>query len=452
LDEVRLSTTNISIEIIIALALTIANGVFAMSEAALIAARKIRLQQRAEAGDAGAKVALELVSNPNAFLATVQIFITLLGTFLGAFSGTTLARPLADALNTIPLLQPYSDSLSLTIVVLLVTYVTLIIGELVPKAIALNAPENIAALVARPMQVLSRIAHPLVVLLDVSSKVLMRLLGIKENADEGVTEAEIKGMIELGTQTGQFEEMERHMVERVFRLGDLHVAALMTPRTEIVWLNADDDEAETRAIITKYGFTRYPVAQGSLDNVLGLVRAKDLLNRALKTQSLDLRAVMETPLYIPETMPAFKILEELRQSSSHTALVIDEFGGLQGLVTLNDVLGELLGDALLPTDGKSEPQVIRREDGSLLLDGMLAIDHLKDVLKLKLLPGEESGDYQTLGGFVMAQLGRIPTSADRFEVENLRFEVVDMDGHRVDKVMVTPITVDPAAVNAPTSA
>ncbi|MBX3061446.1 MAG: HlyC/CorC family transporter [Anaerolineae bacterium] len=410
-----------------------------MSEAALIAARKIRLQQRADSGDEGARVALELASNPNAFLATVQIFITLLGTFLGAFSGTTLAKPLAELLNTIPVLSPYSESISLAVVVLLVTYVTLIIGELVPKAIALSAPENVAVLTARPMRVLSRIAYPVVVLLDFSSKIVMRLLGIKETSDATVTEAEVKGMIALGTQTGEFQKIEQHMVERVFRLGDLHVAALMTPRTEIVWLNVDDDQETTRSIVVKHGFARYPVAQDSLDNVLGLVRAKDLLNRALSGQPLDLRAELETPLYIPETMSAFKILDELRKAASHTALVIDEYGGLQGLVTLNDLLGELVGDALLPNDGSAEPQVIRRDDGSLLLDGMLTVDYLKEVLALRQLPGEETGDYQTLGGFVMTQLGRIPVSADHFELENFRFEVMDMDGHRVDKVLVAPI-------------
>jgi putative hemolysin len=427
------------IEILIAFALIIANAVFVLSEAALISARKARLQQRASEGDANAKAALALANAPNTFLATVQIFITLTGTLLGAFSGATLADPITQALRQVPALEPYSEGLAIALVVLVITYLSLIIGELVPKQLALNNPENVASLIAPPMRLLSRLAAPLVSFLNWSSNALIRLMGIKPNPEGQVTEEEIKVMINQGTQDGVFHEVERHMVEHVFRLGDLHVGALMTPRTDITWLDVNDSPEVIRQTISESRFSRYPVAQGSLDNVLGVVQTKDLLVRALDGKSPDLRSALQAPLYIPESVSVFKVLEALRKSGVHTAFVIDEYGGLQGLVTLNDVLEEIVGDALLPNDGLEEPQITRRADGSLLLDGMLPIDRLKTILQIRELPDEDAGNYQTLGGFIMTQLGRIPLASEYFEYAGWHFEVMDMDGHRVDKVLAVSV-------------
>jgi putative hemolysin len=428
------------IELLIAFVVIVVSGVFVMSEAALISARKARLQQYVDEGAAQANVALDLANSPNNFLATVQIFITLLGTLLGAFTGATLAQPFANVLGQVPTLAPHRDALALTIVVLLTTYFSLIIGELVPKQLALNNPERAAIWIAPPMRFLTRMASPLVRFLNFSSAVVIRLLGVRLQDEAPVTEEEIKVMIDQGTLAGTFHEVERHMVEHVFRLGDLTVGALMTPRTEIAWLDVNDSAESIYQTIKDSRFSRYPVAQGNLDNVLGVIQTKDLLARLLIGEKPDLRAVMQSPIYIPETMSVFKVLEALRMSGVHTALVIDEYGGVQGLVTLNDVLEEIVGDAMLPSSGTETPQVTRRVDGSLLLDGMLPTDRFKQVLKLKTLPDEEDGNYQTLGGFVMTQLGRIPMASEYFELEGWRFEVVDMDGHRVDKVLVSPVT------------
>lgn len=429
------------IELLVAFVVIVVSGVFVMSEAALISARKARLQQYVDEGAAQAKVALNLANSPNNFLATVQIFITLFGTLLGAFTGATLARPIADVLGQVPALEPQREALALTIVVLLTTYFSLIIGELVPKQLALNNPERAAILIAPPMQMLTQLASPLVRFLNFSSAVVIRVLGVRLQDEAPVTEEEIKVMIDQGTQAGTFHEVERHMVEHVFRLGDLTVGALMTPRTEIAWLDVNDSAESIYQTIKDSRFSRYPVAQSNLDNVLGVVQTKDLLARMLIGEKPDLRTVMHSPIYIPETMSVFKVLEALRMSGVHTALVIDEYGGVQGLVTLNDVLEEIVGDAMLPTNGADAPQVTRRVDGSLLLDGMLPNDRFKQVLKLKTLPDEDDGNYQTLGGFVMTQLGRIPMASEYFEMEGWRFEVVDMDGHRVDKVLVSPVII-----------
>jgi putative hemolysin len=426
-----------ALEIIIALALIVANGLFVMSEAALLAARKTRLQQRADEGDLRAQAALELAQDPNSFLATVQIFITLIGTLLGAFSGATLARPVTALFNQVPALQPYSEGLSVTLVVVIVTYVSLIIGELVPKTLALNTPEALIAVMARPMRILTRLAAPLVGVLNASSRAVIRLLGIKTVAEAPVTEEEINVMISQGMQAGTFQEVERHLIEQVFRITDLNIGALMTPRTEIAWLEVNDTPADIQKTLQENRFARYPVAQGNLDNVIGIVHTHDLLAQVMTGQPCDLRSALHTPLFVPETALAYRVLESLRQSGVHTALVIDEYSGVQGLVTLNDVLEEIVGDALLPNVHEDEPQVMRRADGSMLVDGKLSIDRLKAVLKLKTLGDEDTGDYQTLGGFILAQLEHIPLVAESFEADGWRFEVVDMDGHRVDKVLIS---------------
>jgi putative hemolysin len=428
---------SVAFELLILLLLLIANAVFAMSEIAIVSARKARLQQWANEGDTKARVALELANAPNQFLATIQVGITLVGILAGAFGSATLAKELAVALNGLPLLAPYSQAISFGVVVISITYLSLIVGELAPKRLALNSPERIASAIASPMRGLSRLAHPAVRLLSISTDAVLRLIGIQPSAEPPVTEEEIRVLIEQGTQAGMFEEAEQEMVERVFRLGDRRVSAVMTPRTEIVWLDRNASSEEIRRTIAESVHSRFVIAQGGLDNILGVVHAKDLLARSLGIQAIDLMASLQQPLFVPESMRALALLELFKQSGTHIALAMDEYGGIQGLVTPSDILEAIVGDLPLPGE-RAEPQVVQREDGSWLLDGMLSVDEFKELLHLSHLPGEDQGLYQTVAGFVIMQLGRIPQAADAFEWEGLRFEVMDMDGNRIDKVLVMP--------------
>jgi putative hemolysin len=428
---------SVILEGLVVVLLIFINGIFALSEIAVVSARKTRLRQWAEEGNAKARAALELANNPNQFLATIQIGITLVGILAGVFGGATIARELAVILSDITWLAPYSHPLSLVLVVLVITYLSLIVGELVPKRLALNNPERLAMVIAAPMQVLSRIAYPAVHLLGLSTEFLLRALGMKPSTEPPVTEEEIRALIEQGTQAGMFEEAEQEMVERVFRLGDRRVSAVMTPRTEIVWLDREASAQEIRRTIIESVHSRFLVADGSLDNVLGVVHAKDLLAHMLGEQAVNLEATLQQPLYVPESMRALEVLELFKQSGTHIALVIDEYGGIQGLVTPSDILEAIVGD--LPAAGEQvEPLAVQRGDGSWLLDGMLPVDEFKDLFDLGELPGEDQGIYQTLAGFVVMQLGRIPAATDSFVWEGLKIEVMDMDGNRVDKVLVTP--------------
>jgi len=428
----------ISLDIIIILALILLNGVLAMAEIAVVSARKARLQELANQGDQKARRALELARHPADFLSTVQIGITLVGILAGALGGATIAEHISASLERFPLLAPYSEAIGVAIVVVLITFFSLVLGELAPKRIALGNPERIASAMASPMQRLSRLTLPLVRLLSWSTDLMLRILRQKPVTELPVTEEEIKVLIDQGTQAGVFAEVEQDMVEAIFRLGDRRVGSLMTPRPEIIWLDLADPPEETRRKIIESGHARLPVAHGGLDNVVGVVQAKDLLEQALSGQPLDLRAVLDQPLILPESMPALKVLELFRQSRIHAALVIDEFGGLQGLVTIFDILESIVGD--IPEEGELvEPEVVQREDGSWLVDGRFPVDEFKELFRLKWLPEEERGYYQTLGGFVMSYLGRIPSASDHFEWSGLHFEVVDMDGYRVDKVLVLPL-------------
>ncbi len=434
--------SDLTFEIIFIILLIIANGVFAMSEIAIVSARKARLQQWVNEGNVKARVALELASSPNRLLSTVQIGITLIGILAGVFGGATIAEKLAVRLGSIPLLAPYSGAIALGIVVLGITYLTLVIGELVPKRLALHNAERIACTVAAPMRVLSRIASPAVHLLSISTDTVLRILGIRPVAEPPVTEEEINILIEQGMKAGAFEEAEKDMVEHVFRLGDLRAGALMTPRTEIFWIDIDDSPEEIRKKIVESDHSRFPVCQGSLDNVLGIVQVKDLLSRNMAGKLTDLKSSLRRPLFVPESTHALKVLELFKQSGIHISLVTDEYGSIQGLVTLNDILEEIVGE--IPSiEERAEPLAVQREDGSWLLDGMLPAADLKEIFQIKKLPGE--GIYQTLGGFVLMQMGRIPSVGNHFEWGGLRFEVVDMDKNRVDKVLVMPVRKAPPA-------
>jgi putative hemolysin len=368
----------------------------------------------------------------------VQIGITLIGILSGAVGGATLSRRLEEVLRTFPGLVRYSEPLSILIVVTFITYLSLVIGELVPKRIALNNPEKIACSVAHPMHWLAKLTAPVVHLLSSSTDGLLKLLGIQVTEDSGVTEEEIKVLIKQGTQAGMFEEAEQEMVSRVFRLGDRSVTALMTPRTDIVWLDVDAPWELNKSVMLANPHSYFPVGQGSLDECVGIVSLKDLLPAFMAGEVVNLRQVMRSPLFVPESIRALKVLELFKESRNHIALIADEYGGLEGLVTLNDVSEAVIGE--LPSlEDLNEPLAIKRDDGSWLLDGMLSIDTLKEILQQDNLPSEDEGYYQTLGGFAMHVLGRVPTSGEHFEAIGFRFEIVDMDGNRVDKVMVTPI-------------
>ncbi len=423
-------------EILIILLLVIVNGVFAMAEIAVVSARKTRLQQRADEGDTRAQMALRLANKPNRFLATVQIAITLVGVLAGAFGGTTVAKKLDLWLSQVPLLAPYSEAVGVGIVVLAITYLSLVIGELAPKRLALTHPEDIATAIATPMQSLSLLAYPLVRLLSVSTDAVLWILRVQPSTAPPVTEEEISLLIGEGTQAGVFEEAEQEMVEGVFRFADRRVSMLMTSRSEVVWLDAQDPFEEIQRQLEEAAHSRFPVGEGALDNVLGVVYTKDLLSDSLTGQPVDLRASLRQPLFVPENARALSLLESFKRSGKHIALVVNEYGGMEGLATANDVLEAIVGD--MPSIFQStEPQIIQRRDGSWLMDGMLPIDEFQAVLDISTLP-EGKVAYETVGGFVMARLGRIPLAGDVFKWEGLHFEVMAMDGRRVDRVLVTP--------------
>lgn len=427
-----------TLEIIIIILLIIANGVFAMSETAFISARKVRLQQRANEGDLKAAAALELAKSPNRLLSTVQLGITLIGILAGAFGGATVAQAVAVYLRAIPWLAAYSDAVALTVVVAGITYLSLVIGELVPKRIALNNPERIAIFMVTPMRTLSTIASPFIHLLSISTEGILRLIGLRPSGEPPITEEEINVLIEEGTQIGTFEAAEQDMVERIFRMGNRRVSSLMTHRPDIVWLEAADTSQEIRQTIYESTFSRFPVCHEGLDNVLGMVHVKDLLLQCMADQPFDLQAVLQEPLYVIESTSTLKVLESFKKTGKQAALVIQEYGDIQGLITLNDILEAIVGD-ISSTGDLDNPQAVQREDGSWLFDGMLPIDEFKDILHIRELPEEASGDYETLAGFVLIELGRVPIATDHFEWGTLRFEVVDMDGRRIDKVLVQPI-------------
>jgi putative hemolysin len=433
-------------EIVVIVLLVAVNGLFAMTEMALVASRRARLQHQAEEGSAGAQAALELADSPNRFLSTIQIGITLVGVLAGAFGGATLAARLTSWFQSVPWLAEYAALAGFGVVVFAITYLSLVVGELVPKRIALTHAEAIAAALAPAMRTLSKASSPVVFLLGLSTDLVLRAFGFKPTGEPPVTEDEVKRMIEQGTQVGVFEPSEQEMVERVFRLGDRNASVLMTPRPEVVWLDPDEPAEEIHRKLTANTHTHYPVAEGQIDRVIGLVNAKDLLSQNLDCRPIDLRAALRPALFVPESMSALDVLERFKKKRARVAIVIDEHGGFQGLVTTGDILEAIVGDIPMP-DESEEADVIRREDGSWLIDGKLLADELKEVLDVDELPFDDERLYETLGGLVMAALGRIPTSGEYFDWAGFRFEVVDMDGHRVDKVLIR--RVDPHAVHPP---
>jgi putative hemolysin len=424
--------------ILVILLLVAINGVFVMAEMAVVSSRKPRLQQFSNEGNHGAEIALQLATHPDRFLATTQIGITLIAILTGALGERTLTEQLSVKLMKVPQLVTHSETLAFAVVVISITYVSLVIGELLPKRLALHNPEAIAAAMAGFMNFLSRLCGPLVLLVSGSTRMVQRLTGLRFPETPPVTEEEIKVMMEQGTEAGVFEEAEHDIVKSIFKLGDRAVSALMKPRREVVWLDIDDPFIENQKKLASSLYSRFPVARGTLDNVLGIIQTKDLLTRCLAGSRIDLKENLRPPLFVPEGLPALRLLEMFKKSRTHMALVVDEYGGVEGLVTLNDILEDLVGD-VASVDMPEERQIYQRPDGSWLIDGKLQIDDLKELLSIPKLPDEDSASYQTLGGLVMLEVGRVPVTGDIFETDGYKFEVVDMDGKRVDKVLVSKI-------------
>jgi len=424
-------------ELFVLLLLFLVNGFFSMSEMAVVSSRKARLQQLYEEGHASAGAALELANDPGHFLSAIQVGITIIGITSGAFGEATLSADVAAWLKQWPALERHANAIAVTFVVVSITVGSLIIGELVPKRLALLNPESVASFVAKPMKWIARIAHPIVRLLSVLTDAILRLLGQRVVTSPPVSEEEIRVLMEQGTEAGVFEAHEHELVSRVFRMDELRTAAIMTPRTDIVYLNLEEPREAILDAIANAPHTHFPVTRGDLDNVEGIVAVKELLVDLLQNKPVELPARLKKPLYIPETLTVTEVLRSFKQHRQTMALIVNEYGELQGLVTLHDVMEALVGD-IGPADDGGDADIVRRDDGSWLIDGGVSVDRFRHAIELEeQLPEEDTGSYNTVAGFVMLQLGRVPQVADHFEWDGLRFEVVDMDRNRVDRVLVT---------------
>ncbi|NHZ39771.1 hemolysin family protein [Massilia aquatica] len=430
-------------ELLIILVLILLNGVFAMSELALVSARRVRLEKMAAGGRGGARTAMQLADDPGAFLSTVQVGITLIAIFNGAFGEASLAERLAPQVATVPVLAPYARQVALALVVAGITLVSILLGELVPKRIAIQYPEAVAALIAPPLRALSRAMAPFVNLLSALSDLIMRALGMGRPPDSAPTADDISGMLREGADAGVLDKTESDIAARALRLDDLRLDALMTPRAALQLIDLDGKRGANLARIAASPLSRFPVVRGDASQVLGVVDAGALLAQAIThgaCEAIDIGAAMRPVLLVPQTVSARGLLEQLRQQKAELALVVDEHGELKGMVTLVDLMAALIG---APPGDEGEADAVRREDGSWLLDGAMPLARLREVLGVgHALPGEASGAYQTLAGFVLEQLGHVPAASDRFVWERYRFEVVDMDRHRIDRVLVTPPEAD----------
>jgi putative hemolysin len=425
-------------EVALLIFLILLNGVFAMSEMALAASRKARLQVLVESGDSGARTAMALHDNPTQFLSTVQIGITSIGILNGIVGEAVFSQPLgAWLVHSFHVPEQVAKWGATGLVVLIITFVTIILGELVPKRIGQLYPETVARIVAQPMDWLSTIARPFVRLLSFTTQAILRLLGIKEDSARGVTEEEIAASLEEGLDAGVIEEHEHQMVRNVFRLDDRQIGSMMIPRADIAWLDLNESQAEVLAAITEHEHSRYPVCRGGLDDVLGVISAQHLLTQVARGGQIDLNEGLQPPVFVPETLSGMELLEHFRGSSVQMVFVVDEYGVVQGVITLRDVLEAITGEFV--TEESEDAWAVQREDGSWLIDGLIPVPELKDRLELKALPDEDRGRYNTLAGMIMLLLGRLPETADRVDWEGWRFEVVDLDGKRVDKVLVSRI-------------
>lgn len=418
---------------LILLALVILNGIFALSELAIVSSNKARLQQDIEEGNQGAAIAIALADDPNRFLSTVQIGITLIGIFAGAFGGSAIAGDIASFLiNSLSIPENIAGQVSIGLIVLLTSYLSLVIGELVPKRIALSNPEYYAALVAPSMQRLSQISAPLVWLLSKSTEIIARLLGVQGDNNDFITDFEVIAMVHEGLSSGEFNTDEHEMVKGALELDDKRLREIATPRPEIVWFNINDSEDAIRQILIDTSFSAYLVAEDTIDNIIGIVRTKDLLTTIVMNNKIDLYSILREPFYVPETAIASDVLQRFKVSDVHIAIVVGEYGGLEGIVTLNDIVEEVLGDLDM-----QDVEPVQRADGSWLIDGQYPISDLPELLQNFNLPDEEKADYNTVAGFVLTRLGRIPKAADNFDWDGYSIEIMDMDGQRIDKILIS---------------
>jgi putative hemolysin len=423
-------------EILILFGLILMNGVFALSEMAVVSARKARLQHLADEGKRGAKVALRLAQHPSSFLATIQVGITVIGITSGAFGEAKLTRGLSEWLSQWAVLDRHSEAIAVAIVITGITLAALIFGELVPKRLALLDPERVASLVAGPMQALSRVAYPLVRALGAVTDGILRLLGLRATGESPVTEEEIKVLMEQGAEAGVFEAHEQQLVSRVFRLDELRVTGVMTPRGDIIYLDLEEPLEENVRRIAAGHHSRFPVVRGGLGDVAGIVLAKTLLEESLAGRPVELSNLAKA-LFVPETLTVMDLVAQFKQHRQTMALVVNEFGDVVGLATLNDVMEALVGD-IATADDERDRDIVPRDERSWLVDGSVTIERFKDVLDVEVtLPEEGLGSYHTVAGFALLQLDRVPHVADRFEWQGYTFEIVDMDGNRIDKLLVT---------------
>lgn len=430
-------------DIAIIFGLILLNGIFAMSEIALVSSKQVRLQQAADDGSDGAKIALRLAAEPTRLLSTVQVGITLIGIMSGAFGESAIGDRLEAYFQTVPQLAPYAKPLAITLMVIIITYFSLIFGELVPKRLGLMNPEQIARLVAGPMHILSKAARPLVVLLSFSTELILKLLGARKVDSDDIIEEEIHSLMQQGTESGVLEESEHTMVKNVLRLDDQRVGNIMTLRKELYFIDITDDLEENRRKIASTPHARIPVCKGSIDNIIGILHTKDILDQLMQGGELDIAGLVKRPLVVPRYASGLQLLEQFKKSKSHIAIVVDEHGQTSGLVSVNDVMTAIVGD-LPAEDDDYEPDFIERDDGSWLVSGQVDIAAFKDRFRIKHLPEEEFGNYHTLGGLVLTVLGHVPKAAEQLRFAHLQLEVMDMDGNRVDKVLVTRVADDAA--------
>ncbi len=420
-------------EYLIILILILLNGLFAMSEIALVSSKRARLEEKAKKGITGAKTALKLLDEPEKFLSTVQIGITLVGIIAGAFGGLTLADDLTPVFQKINWLAPYAEQAAIVFVVSVITYLSLIIGELVPKTIAFNNPEGITIALAPFMKFLSWLTTPIVAFLSLSTKVLLKILMIKPKDETPVTEEELKILIEKGAQFGTLEHRESELLKRIFRFGDRKAYDIMTNRQDVVLINVNDTIEKVKQRVFDNPFSKYPVCDETPDNIIGILTIKDFFHKVNTQSSFILKDIITQPLYIPDNLTGVRIYEKFRDAKIYIAVVIDEYGSFEGIITLHDLIENIFGD-LPEIHEVEEAAIFTREDGSMLIEGNILIDELKEHLNLTFKDDEK---FSTLGGFVMYMLNRIPATGDKFDYESYTFEVVDMDGNRVDKVLVS---------------
>ena len=437
--------SDIGIEILIVVILIILNGLFSMTELAIINARKGLLEEKAEAGNRGARMAIKLAEDPNEMFSTIQIGITLISIVTGLYSGATFSDPMATYIKEhILWLADYADTVSPIFIVSLTTYLSLVIGELVPKRLAYNSPESIAIMMAIPMKYFATITKPFVALLSMSTTMLLKVLGVKHKEEAPVTESEINKMLVQGVELGAYEEEEPVLVENIFRLADLDASDIMTPRTQLKWIDINASDEDILETIMECNEHRIPVGDDSLDELKGLVSSVDVLAQQMKESHRPMKDIlaycMRKPVLVPESLSLMKVLSTFREEGTHEAIVLDEYGGMSGMITFHDIMEEIVG--LMPSGEEEkkeeENRIVQRDDGSYLVDGLISIEELKEYFEVdELLPGEEDDLYKTLGGFVTYLIGRIPKEANRCHYGPLQFEVMDMDNTRVDKVMVT---------------